>query len=116
MAHFVSDVAVAVGNAHRIVTPCAGSLRLGESFLPEYPVPDGKTMAGFLETVTRAGLMDRSEKFSDAKMPSEEPWQQRYFDRLAFELNVINSMGFPGYFLIVIRRTLPRLVGYQGSI
>ena len=59
-------------------------------------------MAGFLETVTRAGLMDRFEKFSEAKMPAEEPWQQRYFDRLAFELNVINSMGFPGYFLIVM--------------
>ena len=24
-----------------------------------------------------------------------------YFDRLAFELNVIKEMGFPGYFLIV---------------
>ena len=102
MAQLFSDLPEAVENTHRIATRCSVTLRLGESFLPEYPVPDGQTMAGFLETVTRAGLMDRFEKFSDAKMPAEEPWQQRYFDRLAFELNVINSMGFPGYFLIVM--------------
>ena len=48
------------------------TLRLGESFLPEYPVPEGQTMAGFLETVARTGLEDRFEKFSDAKMPAEE--------------------------------------------
>jgi DNA polymerase-3 subunit alpha len=102
MAQLFSDLPEAIENTHRIATRCSVTLRLGESFLPEYPVPDGQTMAGFLETVTRAGLMDRFEKFSDAKMPAEEPWQQRYFDRLAFELNVINSMGFPGYFLIVM--------------
>ena len=102
MAQLFSDLPEAIENTHRIATRCSVTLRLGESFLPEYPVPDGQTMAGFLETVTRAGLMDRFEKFSDAKMPAEEPWQQHYFDRLAFELNVINSMGFPGYFLIVM--------------
>ena len=46
MAQLFSDLPEAVENTHRIATRCSVTLRLGESFLPEYPVPDGQTMAG----------------------------------------------------------------------
>ena len=31
----------------------------------------------------------------------EEEWEKEYWERLDFELKIINQMGFPGYFLIV---------------
>ncbi len=50
-----------------------------------------------LHRQSEAGLVDRLEKY-----PIAEGYTRKdYEDRLAFELNVIQQMGFPGYFLIV---------------
>jgi DNA polymerase-3 subunit alpha len=50
-----------------------------------------------LERQSEAGLIERLEKY-----PIAEGYTRKdYEDRLKFELNVIQQMGFPGYFLIV---------------
>lgn len=50
-----------------------------------------------LHRQSEAGLIDRLEKY-----PIADGYTRKdYEDRLAFELNVIQQMGFPGYFLIV---------------
>ena len=55
----------------------------------------------FLVMKSREGLEERLEFL----FPDEEERKQRrpeYDDRLQIELDVINQMGFPGYFLIVM--------------
>src|SRR5699024_5985987 len=47
------------------------------------------------------GLEQRLEALLDRDAEDYQAQRQRYEDRLRFELDIINQMGFPGYFLIV---------------
>ncbi|MCD4733175.1 DNA polymerase III subunit alpha [bacterium] len=58
--------------------------------LPSYPVPEGFTEENYLEKLTLEGL--------EVKRPGRG---EEYGYRLRSEFEVINGMGFPGYFLIV---------------
>lgn len=102
MAELFSDIPEAIENTYRIAQRCSVILILGKSFLPEYPVPAGKTMETFLEDVAMEGLENRICTFPAGKKPTEQAWRAAYMDRLSFELSVINNMGYPGYFLIVM--------------
>ncbi|MDA1206810.1 MAG: PHP domain-containing protein, partial [Proteobacteria bacterium] len=102
MLALFEDIPQAVSNTVKIAERCSVVLGLGQSYLPEYPVPEGQTMADYLAMVSRQGLDERFQRFTDEKKGSGDNWQQAYFDRLDFELNIINGMGFPGYFLIVM--------------
>ncbi len=64
--------------------------------LPRYPVPDGHTLESFLADTARNGLDDRLAKLRQSRNSHEE-----YRARLETELEIINKMGFPGYFLVV---------------
>lgn len=85
----------AVENAQRIADGCNVELELGNHYLPKFPVPDGFTLESYLEKVTLEGL-DR--RIAEASYPVA---RGAYRERLDYELSVINSMGFPGYFLVV---------------
>ncbi|MGE0199655.1 MAG: DNA polymerase III subunit alpha [Candidatus Melainabacteria bacterium] len=61
----------------------------GQSILPDFPLPEGVTPEAALEKQVREKLASRFEVIT----PEIE-------ERLAFELNIINQMGFPAYFLI----------------
>ncbi|MCL5256211.1 MAG: DNA polymerase III subunit alpha [Chloroflexi bacterium] len=65
-------------------------LRFGEFYLPHFPVPEGDTPATYLEKLCRTGLQERYPVIT----PEIE-------ERLQHELNVIERMGFPSYFLVV---------------
>ena len=70
--------------------------------MPDYPVPEGQTIEGFFSEVSKQGLNARLAKIFDIQS-SDFPEQRVVYDeRLKFELGIINSMGFPGYFLIVM--------------
>ena len=58
---------------------------------------DKEGEARMLGEDARAGLIKRLEPYGE--MPEEE--RKAYFDRLDFEVGIINRMGFAGYFLIV---------------
>ncbi len=62
--------------------------------LPEYNVPEGKTLEEHLRELAVKGLKLRIER-GQARNSKE------YWDRLEYELEVISRMGFAGYFLIV---------------
>lgn len=62
--------------------------------LPKYEVPAHKTLEEHLRELAVKGLRQRIEK-GQAKDTKE------YWERLEYELEVINKMGFAGYFLIV---------------
>lgn len=100
MTELFSDIPEAIENTVEIAKRCNVTVRLGEYFLPKFPTGD-LTTEEFLVKVSEEGLEERLEfLFPDA----EERQQKRpeYDERLKRELGVINDMGFPGYFLIVM--------------
>jgi len=100
MVALFSDIPEAIENTVEIAKRCNVELILDQHFLPDFPVPEGMTIAEFLTQESFAGL----EKRLPVLFPeSADLAQQRaaYDDRLQIELDVINEMGFPGYFLIV---------------
>lgn len=88
MAALFADLPEAIDNTIAIARRCTLPLRLGESMLPRYPVPEGETTEQYLRRVSAEGLVERATPDS-------------YRPRLEQELDVICQMGFAGYFLIV---------------
>ena len=82
----------AVDRTQEIADRCNVEFQFGVTRLPHYPVPEGETALSMLTRLTHEGLRER---YPDAK-EDDEPWQ-----RLNYELNVISSMGYVDYFLIV---------------
>lgn len=100
MIELFSDIPEAIENTVEIAKRCNVTVRLGEYFLPKFPTGN-LTTEEFLIKSSEEGLEERLEfLFPD----TEEREQKRpeYDERLKRELGVINDMGFPGYFLIVM--------------
>ncbi len=102
MVELFSDIPEALANSVAIAQRCSVNVKLGEYFLPEYPVPEGKTMDQFFREFSHDGLTERLEFLFDTSAPDFPDIEKTYRDRLDFELNTILQMGFPGYFLIVM--------------
>ncbi|NND54497.1 MAG: DNA polymerase III subunit alpha [Gammaproteobacteria bacterium] len=91
-----ADLPEALANTVVIAQRCNVALQLGHSVLPDYEVPAGETTATYLAALSRQGL---DEKLADRELSREQ--REVYDERLQVELDVITSMDFPGYFLIV---------------
>ncbi len=102
MIELFADIPEAVENTVEIARRCNVKVRMGEYFLPNYPIPDGLTMDQFFRQVSEEGLEARLAKTLDPDDPDYTAKRQAYYDRLNFELDIIIQMGFPGYFLIVM--------------
>ncbi len=101
MAERFADVPEALENSVEIARRCNLELRFGKTFLPAFPVPEGETVASHLRKEAAAGLERRlAERFGEEGARDAER-RRPYEERLATELEVIERMGFPGYFLIV---------------
>ncbi len=82
----------AVSSTVRIAADLAFPLRKAKPNLPDQEVPDGHTPMTWLRELCEAGVVERyggKRREQDAKK------------RLAKELQVIEDLNFPGYFLIV---------------
>lgn len=101
MVALFADLPEALANSVQIAKRCNVDLRLGKSFLPDFPIPPGFTIEQFIEEESRRGLNLRLESILDAAAPDYAERRRPYDERLQFELKTINDMGFPGYFLIV---------------
>ena len=100
MIELFSDIPEAIENTVEIAKRCNVTVRLNEYFLPQFPT-GGMTTEDFLVKVSEEGLEERLEfLFPDENVRKEK--RPEYDDRLRVELEVINQMGFPGYFLIVM--------------
>jgi DNA polymerase-3 subunit alpha len=98
MIELFQDIPEAIENTVEIARRCNLELTLGKNVLPDYPVPEGVTIEEFLAQESRKGLEARLEVI----VPDGDKSKRKiYYDRLDLELDVINKMGFPGYFLIV---------------
>ena len=100
MCELFADIPSALENTLLIAQRCSLTLRLGQYFLPKFPTGELST-EDFLIKKAREGLEERlAFLFPDEKIRAER--RAEYDERLEVELGVINQMGFPGYFLIVM--------------
>lgn len=90
------DIPEALDSTVDIAEQCAGfSLTLGKNYLPRFDVPAPfKDEMSYLRHLTKEGFKNRFEG-TPAYHSAE------YHERVKYELDVIENMGFPGYFLIV---------------
>ena len=98
MAELFKDAPELLDNTVEVAKRCSLEIRLGASMLPAYPVPAGSTTEEFLGVESTRGLKARLEAGGNADVANIAA---AYEARLNLELDVICSMGFAGYFLIV---------------
>ena len=103
MAELFSDVPELLDNSVEIAKRCSLEIRLGASMLPAYPVPEGSFTEGYLRDEAARGLEARlaGVRAGGLRAGATETSAADYTARLDLELDVICSMGFAGYFLIV---------------
>lgn len=93
-----------LANTRVIADSCEIDLVNKQYFLPDYPVENGLTLEQELVRYSEEGLEARLQKLRILYEWSDEQEAEKrpiYDERLKFELDIINQMGFPGYFLIV---------------
>lgn len=91
----LDTIARAIENTGKVAEKVEDYDILGRYQMPRFPIPDGHTSVSYLKEVALAGLRDR------LKLKSGEEPEKLYQDRLLFELDVMEEMGFPTYFLVV---------------
>ncbi len=102
MVALFSDLPSAIENTIEISKKCTVKLDLGNNYLPNFPIPEGSTVEGYLSHLSEVGLEERLEQLFRTKTNEElNASRGEYDSRLQIELKVINNMGFAGYFLIV---------------
>ena len=101
MSQLFCDLPAAIANTVEIIKRCNLELKLGTPHLPRYPVPEGETLENYLSELSQNGLKKRFEHLYGDESKTEEiliPYRKR----LNQEIEIINRMGFAGYFLIVM--------------
>jgi DNA polymerase-3 subunit alpha len=95
MRKLFSDLPEACDNTLDIARRCAFMVHKRAPILPSFPTGDGRNEAEELRHQAREGLKMRLDGLTMSATLEE------YEQRLEFELDIIEKMGFPGYFLIV---------------
>ena len=102
MERLFPDIPEALENTQAIIDSCDVELTLDQPALPKFPTPNGEDEATYLRTMSYQGLEKRFDAIlSNVPENEVEEVKATYKQRLETELEVINGMGFPGYFLIV---------------
>ena len=102
MWEIFAELPEALHNTDAVAERCNVVLNFEENHLPRFPVPGEQTLNDYFKHVVSDGF---ERRLAGLRAPSGE-WQARheeaeYRERLDYELSVIASMGFAGYFLIV---------------
>jgi DNA polymerase-3 subunit alpha len=92
----------AVSNSAAVAARCAVTLQSGRLLLPRFVPPGGEPVDEWFRRLARAGL---EERLADARPHFESGAIKRspeeYSRRLEYEMEIIEKMKFPSYFLIV---------------
>ena len=88
-------VSTAIANTVRVADKVEEYDILGRYQMPNFPIPEGHTAVSYLSHVAQEGLRQR------LGIDATAPIEPAYGDRLQFELQVMEQMGFPTYFLVV---------------
>ena len=97
MLALFQDIPEAIENTVEIAKRCNLEINLGEVYLPNFSVPQGKTVDTYFIETSTVGLEQRFATMQNCDAEQRAQYQKR----LHLELDVIKQMGFPGYFLIV---------------
>ncbi|WP_268627294.1 DNA polymerase III subunit alpha [Paenibacillus alvei] len=99
MAALFRHVPEAVANTARIAEQCNVTLDFGGHVLPAYhPLPEGMNAGQYVRQLCEEGLASRYQALPEWQ---DEAFQREARERLVYELNTIENMGFSDYFLIV---------------
>lgn len=99
-----SDYPEAISNTLEIAKKCNVEFNFKDYHMPQFEVPKGKTLEGYLEELAKNGLDKRMPgilEFYKRDGHSTDGIRERYFERLEQELETIQGTGYSGYFLIV---------------
>ncbi len=95
MAEMFASTPEALTNTSLIAERCQVELEFGKLSLPHFETEAGETSVEMLRRLCMEGL-DRRMAARKTGIPRED-----YLDRIDYELDVINSMGYTDYYLIV---------------
>ena len=98
MEELFSDIPEALENTIHIANRCNVDLRFGNYQLPDFQPPGGMELNAYMRSQSHEGLDLRWPTILAGKPDAD---REVYNKRLEFELDIIEGMGFPGYFLIV---------------
>jgi error-prone DNA polymerase len=84
----------AIERTIEIAAACAFDLKLAAPELPDHDVPPGHTEMTWLRELTARGAAVR--------YPPTHPQHAQAMRQIAYELDVIEELGFPGYFLLLV--------------
>lgn len=101
MCELFSDLPEALANSVEIAKRCNVTVTLGEYVLPDFPT-EGLEINDYFIKVSQEGLEKRLKQLFDTTADDFSDIRKPYDERLNIELEVVNNMGFPGYFLIVM--------------
>lgn len=94
-------------NTSKIAQRCNVDIELGKILIPKFPVPRGETEKSYLEKQVYEGLARRYGEYLRKGTPTfsvsniKKLLPETVSERAAYELSIIEQMGFSGYFLII---------------
>lgn len=96
-----------ITNTRAVADRCNVEIELGNILIPKFPVPDGQTEKSYLDLLVYRGLawrygdIDEESASAMTVADAQKLLPQHVLERAAYELGVVDGMGFNGYFLIV---------------
>lgn len=90
MQAIFTDIPEAIENTIKIAEKCNVDIPTDQVLMPDFDIPEGFTPSSYLKELTYNGLKVKYSKIT-----------KEIEDRANYELEVIDKMGFPTYFLIV---------------
>ena len=89
----------ALENTQKIADRCNVSIEFGNYHLPPFDVPKGYTSRSYIEKLCEEGLQRKFHE--ECSNPDKADKLKILRDRIEYELNIIDNLGFVNYFLIV---------------
>ncbi len=96
-----------IRNTKLVADRCDIEIELGKILIPKFPVPKGETEKTYLELLAYRGLAWRYGAVAEAETvdmtiaQAKKHLPENVLERAEYELGIIESMGFDGYFLII---------------
>jgi DNA polymerase-3 subunit alpha len=107
IARWSKDHPEVITNTRVIADRCHVTIELGKILIPKFPVPRGEDEKSYLHKLVWRGLAWRygrvsAEKSAELSIPAaRQTLKPEIIQRTEYELEIMDTMGFNGYFLIV---------------
>ena len=107
ISHWEKTCPEAVRNTKKIADRCNVNIQLGRILIPKFPIDTGETEKQYLDNMVFRGLAERFGYLSKEEAQTKTVEEIRpllskeILDRIDYELETVDKMGYNGYFLIV---------------